>query len=207
MRRAFEQNPEEVSRWLEEEYPMIQKQARREKAEIYWGDEMGLRSDHAVGRSYGRCGQTPVIPGTGQRFGCNMISSITNRGRLNFMVFKKRFRSDVFIEFLRRLVRQSKRKVFLITDRHPVHRSSAVRRWLDANRRRIRMFFLPEYSPKLNPDEYLNNDVKSNAVGRQRAADQSEMIAQVRSYLRQTQGRPEIVCNYFEHEDVIYAAA
>ena len=82
-----------------------------------------------------------------------------------------------------------------------------MRRWLDANRRRIRMFFLPGYSPELNPDEYLNNDVKSNAVGRQRPADQWEMIAQVRSYLRQTQGRPEIVRNYFNHEDVAYAAA
>lgn len=131
MRRAFEQKPEEVRRWLKEEYPEIRKQAKREKAEICWGDEMGLRSDHAVGRSYGRRGQTPIIPGTGQRFGCNMISSITNRGRLNFMVFKKRFRSDVLTEFLRRLVRQSNRKVFLIVDSHPVHRSRKIKKWLE----------------------------------------------------------------------------
>ena len=93
VRRAFEKNPEQVRHWLEVEYPKIRKRAKRENAEIYWGDEMGLRSDHTVGRSYGRRGQTPVIPGSGRRFGCNMISAITNRGRLNFMVFKKRFRS------------------------------------------------------------------------------------------------------------------
>jgi transposase len=207
LRRAYEQHPAAVNRWLKKEYPAIHSAARREKAEIHWGDEMGLRSDHQTGRSYSRRGRTPVIPGTGRRFGCNMISTVTNRGRLTFMVFKERFTGPVCMRFLRRLVRHRGRKVFLIWDGHPVHRSAAVRRWLDANRRRIRMFFLPGYSPELNPDEYLNNDVKSNAVGRQRPADQWEMIAQVRSYLRQTQGRPEIVRNYFNHEDVAYAAA
>ena len=207
LRRAYEQHPAAVKRWLKKEYPAIHSAARREKAEIHWGDEMGLRSDHQTGRSYSRRGRTPVIPGTGRRFGCNMISTVTNRGRLTFMVFKERFTGPVCMRFLRRLVRHRGRKVFLIWDGHPVHRSAAVRRWLDANRRRIRMFFLPGYSPELNPDEYLNNDVKSNAVGRQRPADQWEMIAQVRSYLRQTQGRPEIVRNYFNHEDVAYAAA
>jgi transposase len=119
VRRALEQNPQEVRNWLEEEYPAIREQAKREKAQIFWGDEMGLRSDHAVGRSYGLRGQTPVIVSTGKRFSCNMISAITNQGRLNFMVFKGRFIATVFLEFLNRLVRQSKRKVFLIVDRHP----------------------------------------------------------------------------------------
>jgi len=206
MRRAFEQNPEEIRRWLEEEYPMIQKQARREKAEIYWGDEMGLRSDHAVGRSYGLCGQTPVIPGTGQRFGCNMISSITNRGRLNFMVFKKMFRSEVFTDFLRRLVRQSKHKIFIIVDSHPVHRSRKVKKWLEKNNHHIHLFFLPSYSPELNPDEVLNQDVKSNAVGRRRASNKQELISNVRKYLRSRQRQPRIVRQYFKEKHVRYAA-
>jgi transposase len=176
LRRAFEKNPEEVHRWLEQDYPTIRKQAKREKACIYWGDEMGLRSDHATGRSYGRRGQTPVIPGTGVRFRCNMISSVTNRGRLNFMVFKKRFQAEVFLKFLRRLVRQAKGKVFLIVDRHPVHRSKKVKGWLEKNVQHIRMFFLPSYSPELNPDELLNQDVKSNSVGRRRARNQQELL-------------------------------
>jgi len=187
VRRAFEKNPQAVRRWLEEDYPDIQKQAKREKASIYWGDEMGLRSDHAVGRSYGRRGQTPVILGTGQRFGCNMVSAITNKGQLNFMVFKKRFRADVFLEFLRRLLRQSKRKIFLIVDGHPVHRATKVRNWIEKKVKHIRLFFLPGYSPELNPDEILNQDVKSNAVGRQRARNQQELIKNVRGFLRSRQ--------------------
>lgn len=207
VRRAFEQNPEAVRRWLKEEYPAIRRQAKRENAAIYWGDEMGLRSDHAAGRSYGRRGQTPVIPGTGQRFGCHMISAITNRGRLSFMVFEKRFEAEVFIDFLKRLVRSADRKVFLIVDRHPVHRSRKVKAWRKKHRSRIRVFFLPSYSPELNPDELLNQDVKSNAVGRRRAYDQDQLINHVRGYLRGRQRQPHIVRNYFNQQHVCYAAA
>ena len=206
LRRAFEKKPEQVRQWLEKEYPLIRKRAKREKAEIYWGDEMGLRSDHTVGRSYGRRGQTPVIPGSGQRFGCSMISAITNRGRLNFMVFKKRFRSDVFLDFLKRLLRQVDRKVFVIVDGHPVHRSGKVKKWLKRNDHRIQLFFLPAYSPELNPDEILNQDVKSNAVGRRRAHNQKELMANVRGYLRSRQRRPPIVQRYFHEKHVRYAA-
>ncbi len=207
MRRAFEKNPEAAHRWLDEEYPAIRKQAKQEKADIYWGDEMGMRSDHTVGRSYGRRGQTPVIFGTGVRFGCNMISAITNKGQLNFMVFKQRFKADVFEEFLRRLVRQSERKVFIIVDGHPVHRSTKVKKWLSKNEKHIRLFFLPSYSPELNPDEILNQDVKSNAVGRRRARCQSDLIAHVRSFLWGRQHRPNLVKRYLSEKHVSYAAA
>jgi transposase len=206
LRRAYERDPVAVQKWLDEEYPAIRRAAKREKAEIHWGDEMGLRSDHQTGTSYGRKGHTPVIPGTGQRFRCNMISTITNRGRLAFMVFKKRFTADVMIEFVRRLIRHRPRKVFLIVDGHPVHRSRKVKRWLDKHCKHIRLFLLPGYSPELNPDELLNQDVKSNALGRQRPKHQHEMIDQVRSYLRSTQQQPEIVKRYFQEEHVAYAA-
>jgi transposase len=206
LRRAYERDPVAVQKWLDEEYPAICRAAKREKAEIYWGDEMGLRSDHQTGTSYGRKGRTPVIPGTGQRFRCNMISTITNRGRLAFMVFKKRFTADVMINFMRRLIRYSRHKVFLIVDGHPVHRSGKVTRWLEQRHRHIRLFFLPGYSPELNPDELLNQDVKSNALGRQRPRDQNEMTGQVRYYLRSTQRQPDIVKSYFHEEHVAYAA-
>ena len=168
---------------------------------------MGLRSDHQAGTSYGLRGKTPVIRGTGKRFGCNMISTVTNRGKLAFMVFKERFTSAVMIRFLRRLIRHANRKVFLIVDRHPVHLAVKVQQWVTRHAGAIELFYLPGYSPELNPDEYLNQDVKTNAVGRQRPADQHEMIDNGRRYLWSTQRQPEIVANYFQHEDVAYAAA
>ena len=167
---------------------------------------MGLRSDHQSGRSYSKRGHTPVIAGTGQRFGCNMISTITNRGTLRFMVFRKRFTQPVLLAFLRRLLRSVKGKVFLIVDGHPVHHGKKVQRWLAARQDRIALFFLPGYSPELNPDELLNQDVKSHA-GRQRPQDQMQMMRSLRGRLRSTQKQPAKVRRYFHEEHVAYAAA
>jgi transposase len=209
VRRAYEQNPAVVRKWLAEEYPTIREQARQFKAQIHWLDEMGLRWDHQAGRSWGRRGETPVVMGTGQRFRCNMISSITNRGRLAFMIFRQRFTARVFLNFLGRLVRltrKTRRKVFLIADGHPVHKSRSASRWLAEHGEQIRIFYLPSYSPELNPDELLNQDVKTNALGRVRPVNVQEMMANIRSYLRITQARPKVVKNYFRERHVQYPA-
>lgn len=122
VRRAYERNDEAIARWLNEDYPKLVKEAKRDKATIYWGDEMGLRSDHVSGTCFAPTGQTPVVRATGKRFGCNMISAITNRGALAFMVFEGKFKNAVFIDFLKRLLKQVAGKVYLIVDGHPVHR-------------------------------------------------------------------------------------
>jgi transposase len=207
VRRAWEQSGPAVERWLKEEYPAIQRQAKKEGALLHWADEMGLRSDHSSGRSFSPRGRTPVITGTGQRFRCNMISAITNQGHLSFMVFRESFTVKVFLRFLRRLIRQSKRKVYLIVDGHPVHRAKLVQAWVEKHSDRIALFRLPAYSPELNPDEMLNQDVKSNALGRQRPTDVSELMGKVRSYLRSRQRQPAIVKRYFQERHVLYAAA
>jgi transposase len=206
-RKALEQNPAAVRRWLREEYPAVRVRAKRENAAVLWSDQMGVRSDQAGGRSYAPRGQTPRIPSTGQRFSCNQMSAVSNQGKLCFMVFRRRFRVPVFLEFLRRLVRQMRRKVFLIVDRHPVHRAARVKAWLAAHGEQMVLVFLPAYSPELNPDEYLNQDVKANAVATQRPRDAAELEASLRSYLRATQKRPELVRRYFQAEPVRYAAA
>lgn len=207
LRRAFEQNPESVRRWLEEEYPAIRAKAKRENAEIFWGDEMGIRSDHQTGTTYGRKGHTPVIAGTGQRFRCHMISAITNRGRLLFMLSKQGFSARLFLVFLHRMVRQAAgRKIFLIVDGHPAHRAKCVARWVEEHEEAISLFRLPDYSPQLNPDEMVNQDVKANAVGRKRPEGQEHMMCGVRSYLRSRQKKPHIVRRYFHEEQVRYAA-
>jgi transposase len=206
-RRAFEQDPKEVGAWLRQRYPAIRALARREKGLIFWADEMGLRGDHAAGRSFSPQGQTPVILGTGQRFRCNLISAITNRGQLQFMVFKERFTVAVFLKFLRRLLRQNRRKLFLIIGSHPVHAARAALRWFKSQRAYLRVYFLPGYSPELNPDEYLNQDVKTNAVGRMRPLDRKEMIGNIRAYLRSTQANRALVKRYFHAKPVRYASA
>lgn len=205
-RRAYERNDREVRRWLVEEYPGIKRAAARERAEIHWGDEMGMRSDHQTGTSWSPKGRTPEIPGTGKRFRTNMISSITNRGKLAFRLFRGTFTSVIFIEFMERLLKYRRRRLYLIVDGHPAHKSGAVRKWQIKNRARVKIFFIPGYSPDLNPDELLNQDVKSNALGRQRPRDVDELEANVEQYLVQRQTFPNLVKKYFHKPSVVYAA-
>jgi transposase len=204
-RRAIEQNPKAIERWFDVEYPAIQKLAKKEKATIHWGDEMGLRSDHNVGRTYGLKGKTPVVKRTGNRFSCNMISTITNLGKLSFMVFHENFTSDIFLTFLKRLVRQSDRKLFLIVDNHRAHKSKKVNTWLADNVDNIRVYYLPSYCPELNPDEFLNQDVKSY-LGKQRLHTKAQMVKSLSSHLKMRQKQPCIIQNFVKGCHPRYAA-
>ncbi|MFL9907959.1 IS630 family transposase [Paraburkholderia sp. RL17-337-BIB-A] len=200
VRRAYERNDAAIDRWLNEDYPQIAKEAKQEQATIYWGDEMGLRSDHISGTSFALKGETPVVRATGKRFGCNMISAITNRGELSFMVFEGTFMNATFIEFMKRMIKQATRKIYLIVDGHPVHRSVAVRKFAAENADRLRLIRLPGYCPE------LNQDVKTNALGKSRPASKQEMIRDVRSHLHRRQKEPHVIRNLFKEKHVRYAA-
>ena len=169
IKKAFEQKPEQVKKWLEEEYPNIEARAKSEKATIYFGDETGCRSDHQAGKSYAPKGQTPIIKATGKRYTVNIISAISNRGHLQFMLMDKGFNSEVFKTFLQQMVKYSKRKVFFITDNHPAHKTNKLNQWLEEHKDKIEVFFIPPYSPELNPQEYVNQDLKTNIIGKKRA--------------------------------------
>lgn len=148
MRRAYEQSDEAVRRWLEVRYPEIEKRARRERAEILWADESGLRSDHTAGRTWAPVGKTPVSKGTGKRFKANMIAAVSNSGTLRFRVFEERFTGPLFLDFLKRLVKDNEgRKVILIVDGHPAHRARIVRDWATVNSELIELHFCPATRP------------------------------------------------------------
>lgn len=205
-RRAYERNDAAIERWLKQDYPAIAGQAKREKAVIYWGDEMGLRSDHVTGTSYAPVGHTPVIRATGQRFGCNMISAITNKGALAFMVFQGGFTAPTFVEFMQRLLKQLNGRIYLIVDGHPVHRARSATAFVSQNAKRLRLIRLPGYCPELNPDELLNQDVKTNGLGKSRPTNRTELLATVRSHLHRRQKQPQIIRNLFREKHVRYAA-
>ena len=207
-RRALEQNPAAVRRWLAETYPAIRARAKREGGVVLWLDEMGVRSDAAAGRSWAPIGKTPVIKGTGKRFRINMISAVSNAGMLRFRLFTGSFTGAVFIDFLRRLLRDcGGRKVHLIVDGHPVHRAKAVSAWVGRHGERIELHFLPGYSPELNPVELLNHDVKANAAGRRRPRSAAELRDELHGYLRRRQRQPAVLVRFFDHPTTRYAAA
>lgn len=206
--RAFERDAAAVREWLEDSYPKIVAEAKREGALILWQDETGFRSQCSHGRSWSPRGQTPVVEGTGQRFGVNMSSAIGNDGSLRFMLFEGNFNQFVFIDFLERLIKHHPdRKVYLIVDSHPSHRSKLVKEWVAEHVERVALHFLPGYSPDLNPVELLNHDVKANAVGRRRARNLTELKDNVTSYMNGRQQQPHIIKRFFTHPLTAYAAA
>jgi transposase len=207
-RRALEQNPAAVRRWLAETYPAIRAQAKREGGVVLWLDELGIRSDAAAGRSWAPIGKTPVIKRTGKRFRVNMISAVSNTGMLRFRLFTGSFTAAVVIDFLRRLVRDcGGRKVHLIVDGHPVHRAKAVSAFIGRHAEGIQLHFLPGYRPELNPVELLNHDVKANAAGRRQPRSAAELRDELHGHLRRRQRQPAILVRFFDHPTTRYAAA
>ena len=206
LRRAYEQNPKAVQKWLDEEYPAIKAKAKKENAEIHWGDETGLRNDSQHGRSYAPRGKTPALLLPAKRERINLISTVTNQGKVRFMVYQNTMNADMLIKFLKRLINDASRKVFLILDNLRVHHSKVVKEWLTSHKDKIEVFFLPSYSPELNPDEYLNCDLKAGVHSGIPARSCSALTNKVRSHLHMLQKRADRVKKYFHHPKISYAA-
>jgi transposase len=206
LRRAYEQRPKDVQRWLRQDYPAIVARAKRERAVIYWGDETGLRSDDVRGRSFAPRGRTPTIRVCRKRAGLSLISAVTNRGEVRWMILDGALTAPRLIGFLQRLIRDASRKVFLILDNLPAHRAKLVRAWLAAHGDRIEVFYLPSYSPELNPDECLNADLK-RAVGSQAPVrSKPDLKRAAMRHMRKLSKSPKRVRSYFQHAPVRYAA-
>jgi transposase len=204
--RAYQQRPEEVQKWLQEEYPRIRRLAQKKKAMIFFGDEAGVRSDHHAGTTWAVKGRTPVVSSTGARFGLNLVSAVSAQGEFRFMTVKGRVGAAKFIDFLKRLIHNAERMIFLIVDGHPAHKAKMVRRFVESAKDRLQLFFLPPYSPELNPDERVWNDLKNNAVGRKFINSPKELNKAVISHLRLVQKSPDRVRSYFQNETTKYAA-
>ena len=203
--RAFQQDPILVQQWMEEDYPKIRQLARLQKAEIYFEDEAGVRSDHHVGTTWGMRGTTPVVRTTGARFSVNMISAITSKGKMRFMTYAGKMKAPVFCQFLKRLIHNASKKIFLILDGHPVHRSLHVKKFVQATKGKLRLFYLPPYSPELNPDELVWNNVKGK-IGRSSIKGPDDFKGKVRSHLKSLQRTPEKICGFFKEPNLRYAA-
>jgi len=205
-KQAYEQCSKKVQQWLDEQYPKIKQKAKQEKAEIHWGDETGVKNQANHGRSYAPKGKTPVKKSMSKRFSINMISTITNQGKVRFMTYKGSMNSDVLIKFMKRLIKAAKKKVFLILDNLSVHHSKPVKDWAVRNKDQIEMYYLPAYSPDLNPDEYLNCDLKYALSEKPSPKNQDALQKNVRSHMRKLQKSPSRIIKYFKHKSINYAA-
>jgi transposase len=205
-RKSYKQDPEEVREWLDETYPGIRERAKEEEGEIHWGDETGVRSTCHVGRGYARKGHTPVLTLPGNRFSVNMISTVTNQGKVRFMIYEGRMNGALFIAFLARLIRDAQTKVFLIVDHLSLHEAAQVKAWLAGKEDRIEVFYLPKYAPELNPDEYLNCDLKANINQQGLPHNREDLNARLKSFMHRLSKLPERVASYFQHRCIRYAS-
>ena len=206
LRRACEQQPAAVRQWLRHEYPAIVAQARRARGIIFWGDETGPRADDVRGRSCAPCGKTPVARPSHRRIGLGLISAVSNKGELRWMVLDGAIKAPVLIRFLQRLTREAQRKVFLILDRLPVHRAAAARDWLARHRAKIEVSSLPSYSTQLNPDERLNADLKQHVTRKALMRSKQQLKQAAISHMRRLAKSPARVRSYFRQETMRYAA-
>jgi transposase len=206
IRRASERQDAAVRTWLAEHYPKIAARAKAEGAEIHWGDETGIANQAAYGRSFAPKGRTPVIRRTARRHTTSMISTVTNRGTLRFMLYKGALNAALFLVFLQRLVPSTGRKVFLIVDNLKVHKAGKVQAWVSEHREQIELFFLPAYAPEHNPDEFLHNDLKQHLGRHPAAKDRDGLKRSLRGYLRRLQRQPERVRAFFQAPTTLYAA-
>ena len=204
--KAYEQCSKAVRKWLDEEYPFIKNRAKLFSGQVYWGDETGVRNQCQHARGYAPKGQTPIVKSTAKRLSFNMISAITNQGTVRFMTYDETMTVKVLLKFFKRLIKDAKRKVFLILDNLKVHHAHLVRDWLERHKDEIEVYYLPSYSPEMNPDEYLNGDLKYHIRSAAPARNMSQLKKTVVGHMRKLQKHPERIRSYFKHRDIAYAA-
>lgn len=202
--RAWQQDAELVKKWQEEEFPAIRAEAKAAGAVIYFGDEAGMRSDHHAGTTWAPEGQTPVVKATGRRFSLNMISAVSGRGDLRFMVHDGTVDATVFKAFLKRLIVGAAHPIYLVLDGHPIHKAKLVRDFVAAQNGKLKLFYLPPYSPQLNPDEQVWGNVKSR-VAKRLPQNKIELKQMLLGALRRLQKLPALVRGFFRHADCCYA--
>jgi transposase len=207
LHRAYEQDPERVARWRQQEYPKIRTQAAKARATIYFADEAGIRSDYHAGTTWAPVGHTPVVHTTGARHAVNLISAVTPGGVLRFATIDGKLNAAKFIDFCRRLLQDTPGPVFLILDGHPVHRSVAVKQFAASMKGRLRLFFLPPYSPELNPDEWVWKNVKHDRVGRRGIDSLEDLKGKALAALHRLQKLPHLIRGFFRDPNLRYITA
>jgi transposase len=205
-RHAKRQDPDAVERWLLETYPAIERQAKRENAEILWTDELGVQADHHPGRGYARVGERATMEVPAPHIRVNQIAAISNEGTAQFMTYQGSLTAAVFLVFLQKLIEGASRKVLLIADGLQAHKTPAVEAWVAERSDRIAIFYLPAYSPEMNPVEYLNNDLKGQVNATGLADDRPALHERVLRFMGQLSQMPSHVISYFLHPWTQYAA-
>ena len=203
--RSYKQQPKEIQDWIDKKYPQIKEEAKTNNAQIHWCDETCVSSREIIARGYSKKGKTPILMTSGSRFSVNMISTVTNAGESRFMLFEKGMNATKFIEFLRRLTKEQKQKIYLIVDNARVHHAKIVKTWEERYQDKIKLIYLPAYAPEHNPDEYLNQTLKIRLKNRPKDKTRSSLQKSIKQEMKSLQNSKEIIKSLFDAPHVRYA--
>lgn len=206
IKRAYQRKDAATKEWLDVEYPAIQKEAKKEDAHIWWCDETACQSLPNNLKGYAKKDKhsKPVLHHTAKKFKINMISAITHTGKSMFSLYDESIKIDSFIEFCQKVIDSSDKKVYLIVDNLRVHHAKLVKQWEKEHSDKIKLFYLPPYSPDYNPDEYLNQDFKQTANKDDVPKDIDHLRKNTENYMLSLQNNPQKVANFFKHPKVQY---
>ena len=202
--KAYSQDNVKVDRFMKEEYPAIAQKAKEEKAEIYWGDETGIDNQENRQRGFAPKGKPPILKVEARPERVNMMAAINNYGKVRFMFYEANMNQQRLMDFMRRMIRDVSRKIYLILDNLKVHHGKLVQQWLEKNKDRIEVFYLPSYSPELNPDEYLNQALKQDVHKGINPRTKADIRHKSQSFMRRIQRKPERVKAFFRHPKLAY---
>lgn len=205
LERAYQQDPLKVAEWLKKSYPTIQKEAKKEKRDIYWSDEAGFHATAQYGSTWAPFGQTPIIKTTGQRQKVNCISAISNRGKLRFMLYEEQFTAKIFIQFLKRLLHNQKQPITIIVDGHRTHFTKAVQEFTKKTKGKLKLYQLPSYSPELNPDELVWNNAKQKVAKSKHSKTRKTFKEIVNENMIKIQRNEALLKSFFCEKNVVYA--
>jgi transposase len=206
IKHSYKRNDQEIKNWLKNEYPAIKKKAKQEKADIYWGDETMIRTSDVRGRGYAPKGQTPVVKNIEIKITVSMLSAITNQGKVFWKLHEGSVNADKYVEFVKRLVWHKKKKLYLIVDNARIHCGKKIIEWLNKNNHRIEIYYLPPYSPELNPDERVNADLKYGVGSKTPKKTKKELSKAVNKHMSMLQKTPSRIKLYFKDKNISYAA-
>jgi transposase len=205
VRRAVEREPVAVAHWVKQEFPEIKELASKEGATRYFLDEAGVRTDYHAGTTWSLEGLTPVIPATGGRYRVNMIAAVIPEGELDFQVGPQSLNGNTFVEYLKNLAQEVSQPIWIVTDRYSAHRAKVVEEYLETTHGKIKIFFLPAYSPPLNPVELVWNNIKAQGIARYLIRSAEELTKKATQLLESLKATPEKVRALFREESVRYA--
>ena len=205
LRRAYERDEKEIKQWKEEKYPELRKRAKRRGADIFFLDEVGVRSDSVLGRTYGLKGKTPVVKTSGQRQKINAISAVNAKGAFWYKVYGGMLTAVLFIVMLKDLMKGRRNPVMLVVDGLPVHKAKCVAKYIQSTKGRLELHFLPPYAPDLNPDEFAWNYLKQNGTSKKPLRQNEALRARLDKDLAAIKKDRRLVRSFFRAPSVSYA--